>query len=63
MRQTVITAASTALITAIVSIWGTTIIIAHSQKSPAVAMAAGSVGVMEMMRKAKDLPEEKFDAY
>ena len=63
MRQTVITAATTALVTAMVAIWGTTVIIAHSQKGPATAATADSIDVMEMMKKAKNLPEEKYDAY
>jgi len=32
MRQTVIVAATTALVTAIVAIWGTTVIIANNEK-------------------------------
>jgi hypothetical protein len=63
MRQTIIVAAITAVITAIASIWGTTAIIAHSAKSPAAAAASTSVDVMRMMRESKGLPEERFDAH
>jgi hypothetical protein len=62
MRQTVIVAA-TALVTAIVAIWGTTIITAHSTKHADVAPASTPIGVMQMMKDAKKLPEEKFDAH
>ena len=40
MRQTVIVAATTALVTAIVAIWGTTIIIAHTERHPEAAPAS-----------------------
>ena len=63
MRQTVIVAATTALVTAIVAIWGTTIIIAHTEKDPEAATASTSVDVLKMMRDAKGLPEEQFDAH
>jgi hypothetical protein len=61
MRQTIVVAAITAVVTAIVSVWGTTAIIASSKSKAAVA-ASGSVEVMRMMREAKVLPEERFDA-
>ena len=63
MHQTVIVAATTALVTAIVAIWGTTIIIAHTERPPAAAMASTSIDVLKMMRDAKGLPEEQFDAH
>ena len=62
MRQTVIACATTALVTGIVAIWGTTIIIAHTEKHPEAATASTSIDVMKMMRDAKGLPEEQFDA-
>jgi hypothetical protein len=40
MRQTVIVAATTALVTAIIAIWGTTVIIAHTEKHPEAATAS-----------------------
>ena len=64
MRQTVIVAATTALVTAIVASWGTTVIIAYTEKHPeAAATASTSIDVLKMMRDAKGLPEEKFDAH
>jgi hypothetical protein len=46
MRQTVIVAATTALVTAIVASWGTTVIIAYAEKHPEAAAASTSVDVM-----------------
>jgi hypothetical protein len=63
MRHTIIVAATTALVTAIVAIWGTTIIIAHTERHPEAAMASASIEVLRMMRDAKGLPEEQFDAH
>ena len=63
MRQTLIVASTTALVTAFVAVWGTTIIIAHTDKRPEAAEANTSIDVMKMMRGAKGLPEEKFDAH
>jgi hypothetical protein len=50
MRQTVIVAATTALVTAIVASWGTTIMIADTEKHPEAASASNSVDVLKMMR-------------
>ena len=63
MRQTVIVAVATALLTAIVASWGTTIIITHAEKHPGAATASTSIDVLKMMRDAKGLPEERFDAH
>ena len=63
MRQTVIVSATTALVTAIVAIWGTTVIIANNEKHSEAATASTSIDVMKMMRDARGLPEEKFDAH
>jgi hypothetical protein len=52
-----------ALVTAISAIWGATVILAHSPKTANVAMAPSSINVMQMMQEAKNLPEEKFEAY
>ena len=51
--------ASIALVAAIVAIWGTTGIVATSPNTA----AATSIDVMQMMRDAKNLPEQPFDAY
>jgi hypothetical protein len=63
MRQTVIACTTTAVVTAIVAIWGTTIIVAHTETHPEVAKAATSIDVMKMMRDATGLPEERFDTH
>ena len=63
MRQTVIVAAATALVTAVVGTWGTTIIIANTEKHHEAATASTSIDVLKMMRDAKGLPQEKFDAH
>ena len=59
MRRT-LTFASIALVATILAIWGTTGIVATSPKK---ASADSSIDVMRMMRDAKGLPEEKFDAH
>jgi hypothetical protein len=64
MRQTIIVAATTALITAIVAIWGTTVIIAHTQNGPDAALAAGSgdeAPLMQAISDAKSRADEKAD--
>jgi hypothetical protein len=58
MRQTAIVVATTALITAIISIWGTTVMMSPTQKFADNAMASGSVDVMQMMKDAKNLADE-----
>jgi uncharacterized membrane protein YcjF (UPF0283 family) len=63
LRQTVMIAATTALVSSIVAIWGTTVIIAQMQKHSEVAAAATSIDVMKMMRDAKGLPEERYDTH
>jgi hypothetical protein len=50
MRQTLIVVATTALITAVIAIWGTTVIIAHTQKQP--DEAAEPVDMVQMMQRA-----------
>jgi len=52
--------AATAVITALVTIWS---MHAVSTTSPAKAMVATpSLNIMQMMRNAKDLPVESYDA-
>ena len=63
MRQTVMVAATTALVSTIVAIWGTTVMIAQIQKHSADPAAATSIDVMKMMREAKGLPEESYEAH
>ena len=61
MRQTVIVVAATALITAIISIWATTVIIAHTQIRPDAALASSSVDLTQMISDANKLADEKTD--
>ena len=65
MRQTVIVTAATALITAVVSIWATTVMIAHAQKHPDAAVAASSVDLMQKigdaLNDAMNFADEKAD--
>jgi hypothetical protein len=63
MRQTVIVAIVTATATAIVSIWGTSAIIAQPPKGQVAAKISSTVDVMRMMRESAGLPEERFDAH
>jgi hypothetical protein len=56
MRQTIIVIATTALVTAFIAIWGTTVIIAHTQKQPDEAKAP--VDMMQLMRDAMSLVDE-----
>jgi hypothetical protein len=52
LRQTVILTAATALITAVISIWATTVSIDHAQKHPDAAVAASSVDLMKKIGDA-----------
>ena len=65
MRQTVIVTAATALITAVISIWATTVIIAYAQKHPDAAVAARSVDMMQKigdaLNDAMKFADEKAD--
>jgi hypothetical protein len=63
MRQTVVVAAITAVITAIIVSWGTSVIVAHSAKGSPSVKASSSVDVMQLMKNSKNLPEERFDAH
>ena len=61
MRQ-FIAIAATAIISAVVASWGTTVIMAGAAHKANVAPAAASMDIMQMMRNAKSLPEERYDA-
>jgi hypothetical protein len=61
MRQTVIVVAATALLTAITSIWATTVIIAHTQTRPDTALASSSVDLSQMISDANKHADEKAD--
>ena len=58
MRRT-LPLACTALVAAILAIWGTTGTVATSPKKASVDP---SIDVMQMMRNARNLPEQQFDA-
>jgi hypothetical protein len=61
MRKTIIVAATTALITAIVSIWGT-VIVTNTQNGPDAALASGDqVQLMQAIRDANSRADEKAD--
>jgi hypothetical protein len=63
MRKTIILATG-ALVIAVVAVWGSTVITAnHPQKTAPAEPASTSKGVMELMRNAKDLPVQQFDAH
>jgi hypothetical protein len=62
MRQAIIVASVVAVVAAIAAIGGNTIV-ANAPKNQAAASAASWVGVMDLMKGQKNLPEEAFDAY
>jgi hypothetical protein len=62
MRHTPILTAA-AVITAIAAILGVTVINAKSAKQATIAPATSSIDVMQMMKDAKNLPQEQFDAH
>lgn len=60
LRPTIV---ATALITATVAILGATVIKANSPRPVTATPASTSIDVMQMMKAAKDLPTEQFDAH
>jgi hypothetical protein len=62
MRHTIIVVATTALVTAIVAIWGTTVIIAHTQNGPdAVLTSSDQMQLTLAIRDAISRVDEKAD--
>jgi hypothetical protein len=61
MRQTIIVASIAAVVVALAAIAGSTIV-GNAPKQHA-ASAAGWIGVMDLMKGRKNLPEEAFEAY
>ncbi len=55
--------AVTVLMTALVAVFGVTVIDAKSSRQPTGATTSGLIDVMQMMRNAKDLPAESYDAH
>ena len=53
------------LVTAIVGIWGATVMFVLTSTNPndAIAANSGSIDVMQMMLEARNLRDEKFDAH
>jgi hypothetical protein len=60
MRQTIIVAATTALVTAIVAIWGT-VIVANTRNGPDAALASDQMQLIEAIRDANRRADEKAD--
>jgi len=60
MRETVIVAAMTAVITAIISIWATSVIIAHS-KAPDAALASTAVDLIQLINDARSVADDEAD--
>jgi hypothetical protein len=61
MRQAVFAAAAV-LFVIIVAIFSAAIITARGPKQAQAATARGSIDVMQMMKDAKDLADQQFDA-
>lgn len=53
------------LVTAIVAIWGATVMVVHTSTNPndAISANSSSIDVMQMMLDAKNLGDEKFDTH
>ena len=62
MRQAIIMASIVAMVVALAAIGGSTIV-GNAPKNQEAASAASWVGVMDLMKGRKNLPEEAFDAY
>ena len=66
MRQTAIVATSVialAGISALGGVWGVTVINAKSPRQASTPVLASSVDVMQMMKDAKNLPVQQYDAF
>jgi len=59
MRAAII--ATSAVVVGIAAIWGLTTVIARQSKDASVNPA--SINAMQIMRKAKNLPLERYDAF
>jgi hypothetical protein len=60
MRQTIIVAATTALVTAIIAIWGTNVIIANTN-GPDAVVSSDQTQLMQAIRDANSRTDEKAD--
>ena len=61
MRQTIIVVLLTATVTALVTAWGTTMIMASGSKR--MAATSPSIDVMSIMKNVTHLPSQAFDAF
>jgi hypothetical protein len=55
--------ATIAAVAALAAIWSTGVITVASPKFDRSAPAASSIGAMQMMKNAKNLPMEQYDAH
>lgn len=62
MRKIVVIGIAVVL-AAVAAIWGGTVIGANSARVASATSSASPVAVMQMMRDAKDLPEQQFDTH
>jgi hypothetical protein len=62
MRQTIIMVSVGAVVAALAGIGGSAIV-GNAPKNQQAASAASWIGVMDLMKGQKNLPEEAFDAY
>ncbi len=62
MRKIIVIGIAVAL-AAVAAIWGGTVIGANTSRVASATASASPVAVMQMMRDAKDLPEQQFDAH
>ena len=61
MRQTILVAALTAAVTALITAWGTTMIMASGSKK--MAATPHTLDVMAITKAATNLPVQAFDAF
>jgi hypothetical protein len=61
MRQTFVVAATALMIAVAIAIGGNTVAKLSPQSSSSTA--SNSISVMQLMKNAKNLPEERFDAH
>lgn len=63
MRQTIIVSILTAAFTALITTWGTTLIMASSSKKMSAVADSLTIDVMAITRAARDLPVQSFEAF
>ena len=63
MRQTIIVSLVTCAITALITAWGTTLIMASGSKKVSAAASLLALDVTAITRAAKNLPIQHFDAF